>query len=179
MDPSLWSLVKINQPDLGGKWILGVPWDLVRNVIISRDEDDDSYMTSDARELVSTRRASHVQFHFEGFWTLPFDDFHGSFGHVTFRSLELELSFDLVSAMRRMNWALISAACGDITIKAYMDEDEFEDLDSDECTELMRTIVTNNVALDTLSVYVLYSYMNGNWLEDGWAELRVDRTALV
>ena len=59
-----------------------------------------------------------------------------------------------------------------------MEEDEFEDLDSDECTELMRTIVTNNDALETLTLYVIYTYMNGNWLEDGWAELRVDRAEI-
>ena len=74
MTPSLWELVRIHQINTC-RWIRGVPWPLVHNVIISNDEDYEKDVTDLARDLVRSLRLSHVQFYFEGFWILPFDDF--------------------------------------------------------------------------------------------------------
>ena len=173
MTPSLWELVRIHQIDTC-RWIIGVPWPLVRNVIISHGEDDESDVPVAARDIVRYRRTSHVQFYFEGFWILPFDSFHCAFdsGRVTFESLELELE-NLRVARTEMNWALISPACGDITVKTYMDEEEYDELDFGELDEWLHTTVAENDALTTLSIRVQYSYWNGGRerMDQDWFEM--------
>ena len=173
MTPSLWTVVRMHRLKKC-KWAAGIPWPLVRNVIFSRDEGDDSDVPNAARRLVRYRPASHVQFHFDGFWILPFDSFRPAFdsGRVTFESLELELE-NLRIAREEVNWASISLACGDITVKTYMKETEYDELDADEWAEWIRATVADNEALTTLSIRVQYSYWNGGRerMDHDWFEM--------
>ena len=161
MTPSLWKLVKMHDLETCA-WVVGVPWPLVRDVIISHREDCDSDMPDAAHQLVRDRRASHVNFHFDGFWILPWGTFRFAFDNrrVTFESLELEID-DLRAARVDMNWALVSAACGHISIRTDMEEAEFDEFDPDEYVEWMDTTVADNDSLKSLSVRVQYSYWNG------------------
>ena len=160
MTPSLWTLVNIHDLD-ECRWIVGIPWQLVHSVIISHGEGEENEMPDVVCKLVMRRPASHVRFKFDGFWILESGMFHIlDSRRVTFESLELELD-NLVVAREGLNWALISAACSDITIKVYMEEAEYNELDDHELHEWIRTTVADNGALDTLSILVHYSYWDG------------------
>ena len=80
-----------------------------------------------------------------------------------------------------MNWASISLACDDIHVRTYMDENEYDEFDTEELRDWLHTTVADNDHLTSLSIRVLVSYWNGDRerMEEDWIEMSSAETELL